>query len=59
MAHEQHGTSQMENGEQLPTSVLLRQKRRYDKLWRREQVLVEKYGLTHIKCPCVHCKGVQ
>jgi hypothetical protein len=59
MAHEQHGASQMEHGEQLPIDNLLKQKQRDDKLWRREQQLAEKYGLTRIKCPCVHCKGVR
>jgi hypothetical protein len=49
----------MEHGEQLPIDNLLKQKQRDDKLWRREQQLAEKYGLTRIKCPCVHCKGVR
>ncbi len=48
----------MEHGEQIPTKNLLKQKQRDDKLWHREQQLVEKYGLTHIKYPCVRCKGV-
>jgi hypothetical protein len=59
MAHEQHRTSQMEHGKQLPTNNLLRQKRKDDMLWHKEQQLVEKYGLICIKCPCVCCKGVR
>jgi hypothetical protein len=59
MAREQYRAFQMEHGEQLPIDNLLRQKQRDDKLWRKEQQLVEKYGLTCIKCPCVRCKGVR
>jgi hypothetical protein len=59
MAHQQRGAPQMEHGEQLPADNLLRQKQKDDKLWCREQQLVEKYGLTCINCPCVRCKGVR